>query len=189
MNVDERVTLEVGKFTYGDPYVKSWGLQRNLKIGAFCSIAGGVTIYLAGSHGIKTVSTFPFMILCPEWQSLPENIAEEPNLIPETFNNEDVEIGNDVWIGDGVSIMTGSVIGDGCVLGAYSVVRGIIPPYSVVAGNPGTVMRKRFTDDQIEALLKIRWWDWPDEKIANNASLLMSRSIERFIEKHLGGME
>lgn len=54
-----------------------------------------------------------------------------------------VTIGNDVWIGESVIILPGSHIGDGVILGAGAVVRGDVPDYAVVIGNPAQVVRYR----------------------------------------------
>lgn len=74
-------------------------------------------------------------------------------------------IGNDVWIGHGVTIKTGITVGDGAVIGSGSVVTKDVPPYSVVAGVPARVLRYRFDDNTIDALQKLRWWEWDDEKL------------------------
>lgn len=72
-------------------------------------------------------------------------------------------IGNDVWIGYGATVMNGVMIGDGAVIAAKSVVTKDVQPYTIVGGNPATVIRQRFSDKCIEKLLKIKWWDYgPD---------------------------
>lgn len=82
--------------------------------------------------------------------------------------------------------MGGINIGHGAVVGAGSIVTKNIEPYSIVAGNPAKEIRKRFDSDKIESLLKISWWDWTDEKIIQNADLLMNEeNILLFIKKHL----
>jgi virginiamycin A acetyltransferase len=123
---------------------------------------------------MTNVSTFPFYEYFEGW--------EDPH--KEKITKEDVYIGSDVWIGDNVVVLPGAFIEDGCVLGAYSVVRGYINAYSVVVGNPRVVQKKRFRDDQINALMRIRWWDWPDSKIEENIGLLMSSNVQDLIDKH-----
>lgn len=78
-------------------------------------------------------------------------------------------IGNDVWIGSDVLLLEGHTIGDGAIIGAGSVVTKDIPPYEIWAGAPARFIRKRFEDEQIEKLLKIKWWNWPIEKIKKKA--------------------
>ena len=81
-------------------------------------------------------------------------------------------------------LMSGIEIGDGAVIGARSIVTKNIPPYTIAAGSPARVTKKRFSDEQIEKLLKIRWWDWDDQKIIDNAHLLMNTDIDNFISRH-----
>ena len=96
-----------------------------------------------------------------------------------------VVVGNDVWIGQNVTVMPGVHIGDGAIIGTNSVVASDIPPYSVAAGNPCRVIRKRFDDEFIAYLLELKWWDWDIEKIEANFKALSSGdlSLIRTIEK------
>jgi len=84
---------------------------------------------------------------------------------PEASNLRPVTIGNDVWIGDNAVIMFGSTIGDGAVIGANTVVRGIVPPYSINIGNPSRVVGYRFDEAVIARLLEIQWWNWSEDEI------------------------
>jgi virginiamycin A acetyltransferase len=88
-----------------------------------------------------------------------------------------------VYIGYNVTILSGVAIGDGAAIGACSVVTKDVPPYAVVAGNPARVLRYRFDEEAIENLLKIKWWDWPDEKVKENIHLICSDSIDAFIKR------
>jgi len=140
----------------------------DLEIGSFCSIASGLTI-VSGQHpgvAFPCVSHFPFRE--HGWGEYP----------PSRHDGE-VVIGNDVWIGQGVTIMEGVRVGDGAVLAASAVVVKDVPPYAMVAGNPGVVKKLRFSQDQIERLLAIAWWEWPDEKI--RAALPKMADIEGFL--------
>ncbi len=93
-----------------------------------------------------------------------------------------VVIGNDVWLGHQTLVLSGVTIGDGAIIGAGSVVRHDIPPYAIVAGNPARVAGFRFPPEQVEALLRIRWWDWPLERISRHLDTLLSDDIGGFIE-------
>jgi acetyltransferase-like isoleucine patch superfamily enzyme len=172
------VKPEMGRHSYGSPIVKKWGAENaKCQIGAFCSIADNVQISLGGNHTTDWLTTFPFPAFFPKL-----GISYPPG----KGTKGDVIIGNDVWLADNVSIMSGSIIEDGCAIGANAVVAGHIPAYSIVVGNPGKVIKKRFSDEQIEELLKIKWWDWPLEKILERASQLLSPNIDEFIARYKG---
>lgn len=85
-----------------------------------------------------------------------------------------VSIGNDVWIGDDVTVMSGVCIGDGCCIGAGSIVTRSLAPYTVAAGVPCKVIKSRFSDEVVELLLNLRWWDWDDARIRRNEAFFQS---------------
>ena len=86
-------------------------------------------------------------------------------------------IGNDVWIGNGAIVINGVKVGDGAIIGAGAVVTKDVPPYCIVVGSPARVIKKRFDDAVIERLLKVQWWNWPLEKIAENERLLRGEEL------------
>jgi hypothetical protein len=94
----------------------------------------------------------------------------------------DVRIGNDVWLGLGAWVLSGVTIGDGAIVGARAVVATDVPPYSVVVGNPARVVRQRYPPQVIERLLEIAWWNWPRDRILEAVPLLMSGSVDEFLE-------
>lgn len=169
---------EIGDYTYGCPSVIVWDDVTRLHIGKFCSIAAGVTIMLGGNHRTDWVTTYPFNVLSQRFPN-----AAEIKGHPATKG--DVWIGNDVWIGRGATILSGVRIGDGAVIGLNAVVSKDVEPYSIVVGNPGRVVKKRFDEKTIEALLKIRWWDWDEERINQETAFLCSSNIQEFIDKNL----
>jgi virginiamycin A acetyltransferase len=81
-------------------------------------------------------------------------------------------IGNDVWIGYDSLVMPGITIADGAVVAARSVVTRDVAPYTIVGGNPAKVIKRRFDDATAAALLELRWWDWPVEKITRNVAAI-----------------
>jgi len=93
-------------------------------------------------------------------------------------------VGSDVWVGHGACILSGIRIGDGAVIGAQAVVSRSVEPYAVVAGNPARQVRLRFSERQVAALLRIRWWDWPYDRIVAELPWLLSPEIDAFIARH-----
>lgn len=162
--------FDIGEYTYGRPNV--FGDEATLKIGKFCSLAMNTTIYLGAEHQTKWVTTYPFFA----------KFKEASGTSNTTKGN--VVIGNDVWLADGVLVLSGVSIGDGAVVAARSVVTKDVKPYEIVGGNPAKHIKYRFTEDQIDKLLKIKWWDWEIDKIKSNFELILCDDIDRFINKH-----
>ena len=88
-------------------------------------------------------------------------------------------IGNDVWIGYEAVILAGVTIGDGAIIGTRAVVTRDVPPYTIVGGVPARVIRRRFSQETIAALLRLRWWDWPRERIARNLEALQAGELHK----------
>jgi acetyltransferase-like isoleucine patch superfamily enzyme len=166
----------IGEYTYGKPEVLHWGEDANLQIGKFCSIADHVTIFLGGNHRTDWITTYPFTILNNKFPNA-INITGHPS------TKGDVIVENDVWIGYGASIMSGVRVGNGAVIGAFSVVTKDVEPYTIVAGNPAKMIRKRFSEDHIRFLLKIKWWDWPVDLINKKMNCLCNSDIDSFIQQ------
>ncbi len=163
-----------GVHSYGAPDVHPHPGAR-LVIGNFCSIAAGVNIWLGSNHHHEWVTSYPFLHLSHFWTGASKTPGDDP------FSKGPITIGNDVWIGAGATIMSGVNIGDGAVIGAQAVVANDVPPYAVVVGNPGRVVKYRFAPDIIKRLLRLSWWDWPEEKINAALPLMLSDDIERFL--------
>jgi len=143
-----------------------------LEFGDFCSIASGLTI-ISGQHppvdNPNCVSTFPFFE--HGWDYYPPSRMEGK-----------VVIGNDVWIGQDVSIVADVTVGDGAIIAACSVVTRNVPAYAVVAGNPAVTKKMRFSPKVVYELGRIRWWEWPDEKI--KSALLEMSNFRDFISEY-----
>ena len=90
-------------------------------------------------------------------------------------------IGHDVWLGSGATILSGITIGHGAVVAAHALVTKDVPPYAIVGGNPAKIIRYRFDDGTIAALLEARWWDLPRERIATLIPLLQSDRIKELV--------
>lgn len=143
-----------------------------LIIGKFCQIAAGIEIIMNGAnHQMNAASTFPFYIFEGWEQPLPP--------LEKMPIKGDTVIGNDVWIGQNTTILPGVHIGDGVIIGANSVVGRDIEPYSIVAGNPAQLIRKRFDDELISLLLDVKWWDLPIEQINQLIPILSCDNLEK----------
>ena len=94
----------------------------------------------------------------------------------------DITVGNDVWIGYEALILAGVTIGDGAIIGSRAVVTKDIPPYTIVGGIPAKPIRKRFDDETIAELLKLRWWDWDEEKIKRNLEAIQTGRLEDIVD-------
>lgn len=174
---DERLTL--GRCSYGEPRVATFpGDTARVRIGAFCSIGPDVILMDGGDHRVDWVSTFPFRAAL----GLPGAYEDG-----HPRSRGDIEIGNDVWIGSGARVRSGVRVGDGAVIGAYSVVTRDVRPYAIVAGLPAREMRRRFGDEQVAALQRIAWWDWPMDEVLRCVPQLCSENVDAFIREHLPG--
>jgi hypothetical protein len=137
--------------------------DAQLIFGKYCSIASNCTFFLGGNHIYERTSTW-----------LHDNIKE-----PGIVSNGDITIGNDVWIGYGTTVMSGVTIGDGAVIAANTNVVKDVEPYAIVGGNPVKQIKKRFSDEDIEFILELKWWDWSDDKIEENKEVLFSGKFDR----------
>jgi acetyltransferase-like isoleucine patch superfamily enzyme len=173
----------IGDYSYG--YIEVSGVgKHNLKVGKFCSIAGGVRFLIGGNHDMQSFTTYPFsaistdgVLIWPETKlAIEDNKAEKK----ESFG---IEVGNDVWIGCSSIVLSGVKIGDGAVIGAGCVVAKNVNPYEIVIGNPIRTLKYRFTPQQIEKLLKIKWWDFDEEKLVG-AFKYLHKDIDEFIKKY-----
>ncbi len=170
----------IGEFTYGADtlIVKSWKyVNGSYCVGKFCSIADNITLFLGGNHRVDWITTFPpdrLLKIFPDGDKITDQVA----------TNGNITIGNDVWIGSHATILSGVTIGDGACVGAYALVTKDVPPYAIVGGNPAKIIRYRFDEKTIAALLKIAWWNWPIEKIKKNIPLLCSSDMQKFLEEN-----
>lgn len=189
-NVVTDPTIEVGEYTVYDDFVHDpRDFQRNnvlyhypinherLVIGKFCSIACGAKfLFNSANHTLGSVSTYPFPIFFEEWGLPVEDI-------PKAWDNKgDIIIGNDVWIGYEALILAGVTIGDGAIIGARAVVTRDVPPYTIVGGVPAKTIRQRFAPETVETLERLKWWDWPEERIARHLDDIQSGRVEKLIE-------
>jgi hypothetical protein len=140
-----------------------------------------VEIMPGGNHRTDTVTTYPIQRrlhadgLAPPGLPTPEG---------DVVSKGDVVIGNDVWISRGVRILGGVTIGDGAVVGGYSVVTRSIPSYTIAVGVPARVVRARFPEEIVQALLRIRWWDWEDALVIERVAELTGKDLLGFTRRY-----
>lgn len=156
------------------PYLFHFSSER-LVIGKFAQIAHGTRFITASAnHQMEGFSTYPFW----NFMMTPKTSAEDIQGFLATLNNKgDTVVGNDVWLGMDAVVMPGVTIGDGAIVAARSVVAEDVAPYTIVGGNPARPLKRRFEEEVIDALLEIRWWDWPLEKIEANLQVIQGADI------------
>lgn len=173
--------IEVGEYTYYDDeddptlfethnVLGAAGPER-LVIGKFCAIASGARFVLSPvDHARATPTAFPFLIFDHAWP------AQDPGGLHGTAGGGDTVIGNDVWIGRDAVITRGVTVGDGAIVAAGALVVSDVAPYTVVGGNPARRLMSRFADEDIDRLLRVAWWDWPVDAIAEHAWTIWTRT-------------
>lgn len=185
-NVITNPNITVGDYTMYNDFVNDPTLfEKNnvlyhypinhdkLVIGKFCSIACGARfIFNSANHTMTSLSTYPFPLFFEEWE------FDRKDVTSSWDNKGDIIIGNDVWIGYEAVILSGVNIGDGAIIGTRAVVTKDVPPYTIVGGVPAKPIRKRFSDEVISYLLKIKWWNWSKERIAQNIGAIQSGCVE-----------
>jgi chloramphenicol O-acetyltransferase type B len=149
-----------------------------LIIGKYCSIASGASFLMSGNcgHRYDWIATYPL----DGMETTKSNNKKAP---AGYLKKGDTIIGNDVWIGTEAMIMPGVNIGDGAVIAARAVVTKDVAPYEIVGGNPAKFIKQRFSDTEITALLEIKWWDWPVDKIRVNIEVLRSDNVGGLLHK------
>ena len=183
---------KVGRYTYGYENLLEYAPLAK-SIGRFCSINSTARIW--DNHSLNCITTHPIL---DRQEFLPWDFFDQRRQFLNRYgiyedyyegnnksirNNRSVTIGNDVWIGANVIILPGLTIGDGAVLAAGAVVTKNVDPYAIVAGIPAKPVRYRFTQSEIQAMLKIKWWNWDIEKILENLELFYQP--EMFLHKYM----
>ena len=189
-NVIDNPNIQIGDYTIYNDFVHDpreflknnvlyhYPINKDrLIIGKFCSIACGAKfLFNSANHRIASLSTYTFPLFFEEWGLEKENVAQAWD------QKGDIIIGNDVWIGYEAVILSGVTIGDGAVIGCRAVVTKDVPPYTIVGGVPAKPIRKRFDEETIKELQKIKWWDWPEEKIAGKIPAIQAGDLKELRE-------
>ncbi len=187
-NIIKNPNIQVGDYTYYDDFEDVYNFERNVKylfdftgdkliIGKFCMIASDVKFIMNGAnHLSQSLSAYPFAIFGNGWEH-----AMDEKQYPY---KGDTTVGNDVWIGYNATIMAGVTIGDGAIIAANATVVKNVEPYSIVGGNPATLIRKRFDEQTIARLLELAWWNWDIAKITFATQFLTDMDIDMLEKVH-----
>lgn len=172
--IGKRTVLKNTEVGYGS-YLNNDCDMTDTVIGKYTSVGTNVRTVL-GSHPIDGHAALHpafYSVGAMGYSYTAENTYEEYKYIDEDRKIQ-VEIGNDVWIGDDVRILGGNKIADGCVIGTGSIVTKDTVPYGIYAGVPAKLIKKRFDDDKIAALLEMKWWD--------KGEVFIKEHIEKFYD-------
>lgn len=174
---------KIGRHTYfGKEFVRACRCDEIESIGHFTAI--NETAYIDVNHQLNMTTVSDSIPFNDENALKYKRILQSDPKHPYAINMKPLTIGSDVWIGANVFVNNSTVssIGDGAIIGTGAVVLEDVPPYAVVVGVPGKIKRYRYSPEMIETLLRVKWWEWSDEKINENADALMSPDVfmERF---------
>lgn len=144
------------------------------RVGRYTGIHHTALFFLGGLHHTDWVSMLHTRPVNGEWFMPPDMV----------FSRGPIVVGSDVWITYEAMVMSGVTIGDGAVVAARSVVTKDVAPYEIVGGSPAKRIGWRFDEPTREALLRIRWWDWPDDKVERLRHEIDSPDVQAFVRRH-----
>jgi hypothetical protein len=160
-------------------YIVEDGQADDTTIGKFCSIASHVRIN-PGNHPMERASQSHITYRASAYWPVEADEAAffaRRRALP-------VSIGHDVWIGHGAVILPGRRIGTGAVVGAGTILTRDVAPYTIVVGNPGRVVRRRFPEAIAERLQALAWWDWDHARLRRALPDFRALSIDAFLERY-----
>lgn len=162
-------------------YVSDHSFIKNTRIGRYTCIADNV-LTVAGNHPLTFVSIHPAFYSTVQKPSYVDKQKFEEFKYIDSERKISIEIGNDVWIGTRATILEGVTIGDGAVVAAGAVVTKDVPPYAIVGGVPAKIIRYRFSDEEIEKLQELRWWEKGESWIKEHVNEF--DGIHKFIKRY-----
>jgi len=173
---------DIGTYFDRNVNIISWSDDYKIILGKYNSIGRDCNFFLHANHRSDWITTSSQL-----WGPVTPEIAQMHMDMGHPTCKGNIIIENDVWIGAKSTIMSGVKISNGSIIAAGSTVTKDVPPYAIIAGNPGKIVKYRFTEEQIKKLLLISWWNWDEQKIKDNAMIMWSNNIESFIDKFING--
>lgn len=167
-----KLEMDYGTIIPRDSWAVNYHPDDLIKMGKFVGISNNTIIINGGEHRADVVGTYPL-----------DRRTHGDLVLPQREEGVVTEFCHDVWVGTRATILGPLKIGESSIVGAGAVVTKDVPPYSVVAGIPAKIIRRRATDEQIEKLLKIAWWHWPPDVIRERAKDIMG-PVQPFIDKY-----
>ena len=157
-------------------YMGDNNLFQNASFGRYCSVGSNIRLILSNHPIENVISTHPafYSNRYNTFTYIDTPLFEE---ILYTDHGKSLEVGNDVWIGDNVLIKGGVTIGNGAVIGMGAVVIKDVPPYAVVGGVPAKIIRYRFSEEDIDKLAALEWWNKPQHWIKQNAKYFNDATV------------
>jgi hypothetical protein len=148
-------------------------------IGKFCSIAA-MTRINPGNHPMHRATQAHFTYRASAYFPGESDEAE----FFAWRKSHRVHIGHDVWIGHGAIVLPGRSIGAGAVIAAGAIVTKDVPAYTIVAGNPARPVRRRFPEEIVDRLTRLKWWDWSHDALRMALPDFRKLDIESFLDKY-----
>jgi phosphonate metabolism protein (transferase hexapeptide repeat family) len=170
----------MSEVSFGDySYIVSDSSATYSEIGKFCSIARDVRIN-PGNHPTWRAAQHHF-----SYRAISYDLGDhDDHDFFEWRRSDKVTLGHDIWIGHGATILAGVSVGTGAVIGAGAVVSKDVPPYAVVVGVPGRVIKYRFEAELQEKLIALAWWDWDHDRLAAALEDFRTLDAAEFVAKH-----
>jgi phosphonate metabolism protein (transferase hexapeptide repeat family) len=147
-------------------------------VGKFCSIAAQVRLN-PGNHPLERVALNHFT-----YRSSAYGMGEDDAGFFDWRRSHAVTLGHDVWIGHGVVVLPGVSLGHGAAIGAGAVVTKDVPPFAIVVGVPGRVLRFRFPPEIVVSLERMCWWDWPHDVLRDRLADFRTLDARTFCRRY-----
>jgi acetyltransferase-like isoleucine patch superfamily enzyme len=166
-NTIHKKNVVSGQGTLYNKPIKIIPPPQGVEFGKYCSIAPNLKIMgINHDYNYPAVQNTFYKVLFNSNHPIDEK--------SKTYSKGRIVIGNDVWIGEDVYILSGVTVGDGCCIGCRSVITKDLPPYTICVGQPCKPVKLRYSKEMTDFLLRLKWWDWDEEKMKNNKEFFMT---------------